>query len=87
VYRLSVHSSMNTMECGNEAQRSEGALDRERTIPTERPPFVGEVSANLCGHRMSRGQRDGSLWPYSRISIPKLLPYLPSSSSIVLKKL
>jgi hypothetical protein len=21
----------------------------ERTIPTERPPFVGEVSANFCG--------------------------------------
>ena len=25
------------------------ALVRERTIPTERPPPVGEVSANLCG--------------------------------------
>jgi hypothetical protein len=23
--------------------------DRERTIPTERPPLVGEVIANLCG--------------------------------------
>jgi hypothetical protein len=22
---------------------------RERTIPTERPPVVGEVSANICG--------------------------------------
>jgi hypothetical protein len=22
---------------------------RERTIPTERPPLVGEVSANFCG--------------------------------------
>jgi hypothetical protein len=22
---------------------------RERTIPTERPPLVGEVLANLCG--------------------------------------
>ena len=27
------------------------ALVRERTIPTERPPPVGEVSANLCGKR------------------------------------
>jgi hypothetical protein len=26
-----------------------GALVRERTIPTERPPPVGEVSANFCG--------------------------------------
>jgi hypothetical protein len=25
------------------------ALVRERIIPTERPPLVGEVSANLCG--------------------------------------
>jgi len=24
-------------------------LVRERTIPTERPPPVGEVSANFCG--------------------------------------
>jgi len=27
------------------------ALVRERTIPTERPPPVGEVSANFCGQR------------------------------------
>ena len=26
------------------------ALVRERTIPTERPPPVGEVSANFCGY-------------------------------------
>jgi hypothetical protein len=25
------------------------ALDRERTVPTELPPLVGEVSANFCG--------------------------------------
>jgi hypothetical protein len=25
------------------------ALVREQTIPTERPPLVGEVSANFCG--------------------------------------
>jgi hypothetical protein len=24
-------------------------LVRKRTIPTERPPHVGEVSANFCG--------------------------------------
>jgi hypothetical protein len=34
------------------------ALVRERTIPTERPPLVGEVSAD---GRVSRGQSDGSL--------------------------
>ena len=25
------------------------ALVRDRTMPTERPPPVGEVSANFCG--------------------------------------
>jgi hypothetical protein len=25
------------------------ALARERTIPTERPPLVGEVSDDFCG--------------------------------------
>ena len=27
------------------------SLVRERTIPTERPPPVGEVSVNFCGYR------------------------------------
>jgi hypothetical protein len=31
-------------------------LVRERTIPTERPPFVGEASANFFGLKVSRGQ-------------------------------
>jgi hypothetical protein len=35
---------------------------RKRTIPTERTPLVGEVSANLCGYR--------DLWICSQ----KLLP-------------
>jgi hypothetical protein len=42
---------------------------RERTIPTERPPLVGEVIANfLRKEGVPRGQRDGSLRPYSRFS-------------------
>jgi hypothetical protein len=41
---------------------------RERTIPTERPPLVGEVIDNFCVYRVPRGQRDGSLLPYSRFS-------------------
>jgi hypothetical protein len=36
------------------------ALVRERTIPTERPPLVGEVSANFCGKR-------GVAWSVRRI--------------------
>jgi hypothetical protein len=35
------------------------ALVREQTIPTERPPLVGEVSANFCGWRVSRRQHNG----------------------------
>jgi hypothetical protein len=34
------------------------ALVRKRTIPTERPPLVGEVSANFCGGQYNRFQ-----WP------------------------
>jgi hypothetical protein len=49
------------------------ALVHERTIPTERPQLVGEVSANLCGWRMSSGRRNGSPQPYSLISSPEQL--------------
>jgi hypothetical protein len=37
--------------------------------------------------RVSRGQRNGSLRPYSWFSIPEPLHFLPSSSSIVLTSL
>ena len=36
------------------------ALVRTRTIPTERPPLVGEVSANFCGQR-------GVTWSAQRV--------------------
>jgi hypothetical protein len=39
------------------------ALVHERTVVTERPPVVGEVSAKFCGWKVSRGQRSGSLRP------------------------
>jgi hypothetical protein len=40
---------------------------RKRTLPTERPPVVGEVSVNFFRYRVPRDQRDGSLRPYSRL--------------------
>jgi hypothetical protein len=43
------------------------ALVRERTIPTERPPLVGEVSANLVDRRVSHGQCGG--FPTAVISV------------------
>jgi hypothetical protein len=49
-------------------------LVRKRTIPIERPPLVGEVSANFCGYGVPRGQRDGSLLPYSRLCRPITSP-------------
>jgi hypothetical protein len=58
-----------------------------RTIPTERPPLVGEVSANSWWQKVQCGQRDGFLQPYSRLSRSKLLLFLPRSSSIVLTRL
>jgi hypothetical protein len=41
---------------------------RERNIPTERPPLVGEVIATFGELRVPRGQRDGSLLQWSRFS-------------------
>jgi hypothetical protein len=38
-------------------------LVRQRTIPTERPPLVAEVSANFSRQRVSRGQRNKSPRP------------------------
>jgi hypothetical protein len=59
------------------------ALVPYRTIPIERTALVGEVIANFCEYRVPRGQRDGSLRPYSRLSRPEQLLFLSSSSSIV----
>jgi hypothetical protein len=39
------------------------ALVRKQTIPTERPPLVGEVSANFSGYRVSRDQHNASPRP------------------------
>jgi hypothetical protein len=48
------------------------ALVRERTIPTERPPLVGEVSANVCGrgcHVVSVTDSYGRILGFSNRSI------------------
>ena len=64
------------------------ALVRERTIPTERPPPVGELSANFCGQR-------GVTWSAQRVPTAVNLCFLDlepllcysSSSSIDLTRL
>jgi hypothetical protein len=62
-------------------------LSPHRTIPTERPPLAGEVSADFCGSGVPRGQRDGCLRPYSRFFRPEPLLFLSSTSSVVLMRL
>jgi hypothetical protein len=44
---------------GDKQQTNSVALARKRTIPTKRPPLVGEVSANFCG--------EGVAWSAQRI--------------------
>ena len=53
-------------------KRNSVALVRERTIPTERPPPVGEVSANFCGLR-------GVTWSAQRIPTAVNLCFLDRS--------
>jgi hypothetical protein len=60
---------------------------RERTILTERPPLVDEVSANFCGLGVPRGLRVGSLRLFSRLSCLEPLLFFSSSSSVVLTRL
>jgi hypothetical protein len=60
---------------------------RERTVPTERPPLVGEVIANLCGQKVPRGQRDGSPGRISRFSRQEPLLFYQVAPQFVLTKL
>jgi hypothetical protein len=63
------------------------ALVRKRTIPTERPPLVGEVSANFSGYRVSRGQRNESPRPLISIFYTGTATFLTNSSSIIFTRL
>jgi hypothetical protein len=66
--KLPIISFMEQINGKNAKKKNTMVWVRERTTPTERPPLVGEVIANFCGLRVPRGQRNGSLWPYSRFS-------------------
>ena len=41
--------ALQRIYCVQDAKKNSVGLVRERTIPTDRPPPVGEVSANFCG--------------------------------------
>src|SRR5215468_6476639 len=64
------------------------AVVRERTIPTERPPPVGEVSANLW--RIEGSHVVSATGPHGRKSLfsrPESLLFHSSSSSVDLTRL
>jgi hypothetical protein len=47
--QLSRCSQFSELNCYVKIIHNSVVLVRERTIPTERPPLVGELSANFCG--------------------------------------
>jgi hypothetical protein len=57
-------------------------LVRKRAIPTGPPLLVGEVGDNFFGYRVSRDRRNGFPRPYSRLSGPKPVLFLPSNLSV-----
>jgi hypothetical protein len=69
------------------ARKNSGALVRQRTIPTERPPLVGEVSANFSGQRVSRDQRNETPRPLISVFWTGAAIFLSSSPSIILTRL
>jgi hypothetical protein len=87
-----VYSTQNY--CGCELYPSSGytisyktysmAIVRERTIRLSNRHLLEKLVPTFADRRVSRGQRNGSLRPYSRLSGPEPLLFLPSSSSIVL---
>jgi hypothetical protein len=64
VHENAFQKVLNSLEATKTPKKNSMVWVRERTTPTERRPFVGEVIANFCGERLPRGQRDGS---YGRI--------------------
>jgi hypothetical protein len=46
---VSLGSTSTTRMTTNNKQTNSVVLVRELTLPTERPPLVGEVSAKFCG--------------------------------------
>jgi hypothetical protein len=49
--RLRCEADHTPSSTDEECSANSVTLVRERTVPTERPSLVGEVSANFCGYR------------------------------------
>jgi hypothetical protein len=66
-------------------QTNSVALARKRTIPTERPPYVGEVSANFCGRVVSTTDPHGRILGFldrSRYYFFEVAPQLYSQGRV-----
>jgi hypothetical protein len=53
-------ASCHVYYCENQILKLNSVAFSPQANYTERPPLVGEVSANFCGQSVSRGQRNGS---------------------------
>jgi hypothetical protein len=61
--KVSWCTHIKKMKRKKKRKKNSVALVRKQTIHAERPPLVGEVCANFCRYRVSRGQHNGSPWP------------------------
>jgi hypothetical protein len=77
----------NLLEYVTIKKKPSRALARQRTMPTKRPPLVGEVSASFSGQRVSRGQRNESPRPLISVFKTGAATFLSSSSSVILTRL
>jgi hypothetical protein len=74
--RISVYDAVGIRD--SKLKLNSVAVVRKRTIPTERPPLVGEVSANLL-------RVDGSAWSAQRIPTAVNVGYLDRSRYILIQ--
>jgi hypothetical protein len=68
--------SLPRCRCSFKSKLNSVALVHKRTIPTERPPLVGEVSANFL-------QVEGVVWSAQRIPMALNLGFLDRSHLLV----
>jgi hypothetical protein len=74
-YQMKILLDFNT-KVDKQTKNKFRGLGSRANYTDERPPLVGEVSANFYGYRVSRGQYNGSLTQHSRFSRPESLLYL-----------
>jgi hypothetical protein len=75
-----------TNETGRRQKANTVARARQRTVPRDRC-LLAKLAPTFADWRVPRGQRDGSLRPYLRLSRPESILFLPSSSVVVLTRL